>query len=246
MQTGLYEKAWRDLWEDHELPLLYRAASGGVWGQRKPIKGGAITDALFVYLEGVPERESIQALRQDYMGRPLVCLSEAWETGIHTHYPAVACYPRYLMAPRKEFDLGPGGLLPAGFAVKSFDEDIFYRHPFSHGENYPSFEAFQGSGSGAAVLHGNGIVSSASSFLSDRGEVELDVSTDAAFRRMGLATACVRQMLSDCQKRGITVHWDAQNRESRHLAEKFGFQIQKTYFVYVITEPFNDRQTRDP
>ncbi len=225
-----------DLWEYHELPLLYRAAYGGAWGQRKNGNGGAITDALFVYLEGVPEPESIQALRHNYMNRPLVCLSGAWESYIRTHYPTAACYQRYLMADRKEFVLGADCSLPAGFAVRSFDESIFSQHPFSHGENYPSFEDFQRNGSGAAVLYGNKIVSSASSFLSYRGEVELDVSTDADFRRMGLAAACVRKMLCDCQKRGITVHWDAQNKESRHLAEKFRFLIQKTYSVYIITD----------
>ncbi len=232
-----------DLWEHHELPLLYRAAYSGVWGQRINLKGGAITDALFVYLEGVPEPESIQALCHDFTNRPLVCLSKAWETYIHTHHPTAACYPRYLMAPRKEFALDTECSLPAGFAVRGFDETIFSQHPFSHGENYPSFEAFQRSGSGAAVLCGDQIVSSASSFLSYRGEVELDVSTEAAFRRMGLATACVRQMLYDCQQRGITVHWDAQNQGSRHLAEKFGFQIQQTYCVYWIPKPLHDRHT---
>ena len=139
------------------------------------------------------------------------------------------------MAPRKEFKSGADCGLPVGFEVRSFDEHIFSQHPFSHGENYPSFEEFQKYGSGAAVLHGNQIVSSASSFLSYRGEVELDVSTDMAFRRMGLAAACVRQMLYDCQKRGIPVHWDAQNEASRRLAEKFGFHIQKTYWVYILS-----------
>ncbi len=224
------------LWEAHELPLLYRAACGGAWGQRTDFGGSAIADALFVYLEGAPEPESIRALRESLTNRPLVCLSEAWENHIRTQYPTVVSYQRYLMAHRKEFELGSERSLPDGFEVCGFDEEIFSQHPFSHGENYSSFEDFQKSGSGAAVLHDGRIVASASSFLSYQGEVELDVSTDAAFRRMGLATACVRQMLHDCQKRGLIVHWDAQNEESRRLAEKFGFQIQKIYTVYIIKD----------
>lgn len=230
------QEDWCDLWEYHQLPLLFRAAYSGAWGQRKKWNRGALTDALFVYLEGEPEPESTKALCHSFTNRPLVCLSKAWESYIQTHYPKAACFQRYLMAHRKEFELGTATQLPVGFEVTSFDENIFSQHPFSHGENYPSFEDFQKSGSGAAILHDNRIVASASSFLSYQGEVELDVSTDAAFRRMGLATACVRQMLFDCQRRGITVHWDAQNKESRHLAEKFGFQIQKTYSVYVIMD----------
>ena len=41
-------------------------------------------------------------------------------------------------------------------------------------------------------------------------------------------------MLQDCMRRGITVHWDAQNEVSRHLAEKFGFEAETAYSVYWI------------
>ena len=47
-----------------------------------------------------------------------------------------------------------------------------------------------------------------------------------------LTNACVARTLRDCEKRGITVHWDAQNDASRHLAEKFGFEIDTEYLVY--------------
>ena len=40
------QKDWCDLWEHHELPLLYRAAYSGVWGQRKNVNGGAVTLSL--------------------------------------------------------------------------------------------------------------------------------------------------------------------------------------------------------
>ena len=75
-------------------------------------------------------------------------------------------------------------------------------------------------------------MSSASSFLSLDGEIELDVSTKEAHRGKELATACVARMLKNCMERGITVHWDAQNDVSRHLAEKFGFEIETGYPVY--------------
>lgn len=64
------------------------------------------------------------------------------------------------------------------------------------------------------------------------GAIELDVSTKESHRGKKLATACVARMLQDCMERGITVHWDAQNGASRHLAEKFGFEIETEYSVY--------------
>lgn len=61
---------------------------------------------------------------------------------------------------------------------------------------------------------------------------KMDVSTTEAHRGKRLATACVARMLRDCARRRITVHWDAQNDVSRHLAEKFGFEIETAYSVY--------------
>ena len=82
------------------------------------------------------------------------------------------------------------------------------------------------------MYDGNEIVAAASSFLSLEGEIELDVSTKEAHREKGLAKACIARMLRDCMERGITVHWDAQNEVSRHLAEKFGFEAETKYSVY--------------
>ena len=76
------------------------------------------------------------------------------------------------------------------------------------------------------------VTASASSFLSLDGEAELDVSTREEHRGKGLARACTARMLQDCMERGITVHWDAQNEISRHMAERFGFEQETVYTVY--------------
>ena len=67
-----------------------------------------------------------------------------------------------------------------------------------------------------------------------------NVVTHSDYRGKGLASACVSLMLNDCEKRGITVHWDAQNDTSRHLAEKFGYETESVYSVY-----FLPRKTAD-
>ena len=78
------------------------------------------------------------------------------------------------------------------------------------------------------------IVAAASSFLSLDGEAELDVFTKEEHRKKGLAGACAAGMLRDCMERNITVHWDAQNEISRHLAEKFGFRTETEYTVFYL------------
>ena len=213
-------------------PLLYRAALQGVFGIRERFDRSSITDALFVYLDGEPEPESIARVDAHFRNRPLVCLTDAWEEQIRARYPDATIYRRTMMKPAGRFIIPENTSLPEKYLLTGLDEGAFKQHPFSHGENYTCWDAFQAEGSGAVVYYGGEIVAAASSFLSMNDEVELDVSTKEAHRGKKLATACVARMLQDCMERGITVHWDAQNDISRHLAEKFGFEIETEYSVY--------------
>lgn len=213
------------------MPLLYRAALQGAFGRREQFSRSSITDALFVYLDGEPEEESIGVVDSRFRNRPFVCLTKAWEEQIRSRYPDAAVYRRTMMKPACRFTIPESTELPEGYRLAVMDEAAFAQHPFSHGENYPSWAAFQAEGSGAVVYHGGEIVSAASSFLSLDGEIELDVFTKESHRGKNLAAACISRMLQDCMERGITVHWDAQNDVSRHLAERFGFEAETEYSV---------------
>ena len=220
-------------------PLLYLAAQQGTFGQRTEFSQSSITDALFVYLDGEPEDESVARVDAHFRNRPLVCLTKAWEEQIRAQYPDAAIYPRTVMKPVCRLILPENIEIPEGYRLAGMDEAAFEQHPFSHGENYPSFTAFQAEGSGAVVYDGNEIVAAASSFLSLEGEIELDVSTKEAHRGKGIAKACIARMLRDCMDRGITVHWDAQNDVSRHMAGKFGFEAETEYSVYWLPQAEN-------
>jgi len=215
-------------------PLLYRAALRGVFGKRHAYGRGSITDALFVFLDGEPDPQAAAALEAQYTARPWVCLTDPWERCVQARYPQARVFRRYMMKPARRFWIPEEKELPAGYRLAAMDEAAFEMHPFSHGVNYASFAAFQAEGSGAVVYRDGDVVASASSFLSMDGEVELDVSTKEAHRGRGLAGACVARMLQSCMDRGITVHWDAQNEISRHLAEKFGFEMETVYSVYCL------------
>ena len=213
------------------MPLLYRAALRGAFGRREKFSRSSITDALFVYLDGEPEEDSIGVVDSRFRKRPLVCLTKAWEEQIRSRYPDAAVYRRTVMKPACRFTIPENIEIPEGYRLAGMDEAAFEQHPFSHGENYPCWAAFQAEGSGAVVYHGGEIVSAASSFLSLDGEIELDVFTKESHRGKKLAAACIARMLRDCMERGITVHWDAQNDVSRHLAERFGFEAETEYSV---------------
>ena len=213
-------------------PLLYRAAVQGVFGKREAYSRGSITDALFVYLDGEPEPESVARVDSDFRVRPLVCLTEEWEEQIRARYPDAAVYRRTVMKPACCFIFPEKTELPEEYRLTGMDEAAFDQHPFSHGMNYSCYAAFQAEGSGAVIYHGGEIVAAASSFLSLDGEVEMDISTKEIHRGKKLATACAARMLQNCMERGITVHWDAQNDVSRHLAVKFGFETEEEYSVF--------------
>ena len=213
-------------------PLLYRAAMRGVYGRRFDIEGSGVTDALFIYLDGEPSAAAIAMLEKCFRARPWVCLTPAWEDCLCEQYPLARVFRRWQMKPSAHFSLPKTEVIPKGYHIASFDEVTFAAHPFSHGVNYPSYEVFCADGSGAVAFQGDQIVSSASSFLSLDGEVELDVSTLEAHQGRGLASACIAHMLRDCDARGIVVHWDAQNDISKHLAEKYGFEVDTEYSVY--------------
>ena len=221
--------------------LLYRAALQGAFGKREEYSRGSITDALFVYLDGEPEPESAARVDSHFRVRPLVCLTNSWEEYIRALYPDAAIYRRTVMKPACRFIIPESIEIPEGYRLAGMDEAAFEQHPFSHGMNYSCWDAFRAEGSGAAVDYGGEIVAAASSFLSLDGEVEMDISTKEAHRRKNLATACAARMLEDCMERGITVHWDAQNDVSRHLAEKFGFEAETEYSVYWLPKSSSDK-----
>ena len=226
---------------DMNMPLLYRAALQGTFGKREEFSRSSITDALFVYLDGEPEPESMARVDTGFRDRPLVCLTNAWEEHVRARYPDAAIYRRTMMKPACRFILPEKTEILESCRLTGMDEAAFEQHPFSHGMNYSGFAAFQAEGSGAVIVHGGEIAAAASSFLSLDGEVEMDISTKEAYRGKKLATACAARMLRDCMERGITVHWDAQNDVSRHLAEKFGFEVETAYSVYWLPRSSPDK-----
>ena len=69
----LYENADHEVWRcNMSEPLSYRAALQGTFGKREQYSLSSITDALFVYLDGKPEPESIVRVDSHFRGRPRI------------------------------------------------------------------------------------------------------------------------------------------------------------------------------
>lgn len=171
--------------------LIFRAAQAGRNGKTFSFSQGSITDALFVFLDGSPEEESQAALEAHFMARPWVCFTGAWEKYIQSHFQNVQLFTRAMMKPRRSFSFPRLQSLPKEYRLELMDETAFNRHPFGHGENYPSYRQFAAEAAGAVVWREN-----------------------------------------ECMVKGFTVHWDAQNEVSKHLAQKFAFEVEEEYSVY--------------
>ncbi len=219
---------------DSNQSLIFKAAQKGLYGKVFSFSQGSITDALFVFLDGNPEAESQSILETKFLARPWVCFTKSWEKYIQSHFQNIQVFTRYVMKPKNSFVFPQQPQLPKEYRLEPMDEAAFNQHPFGHGKNYASYERFLAEGAGAVLWKNGEIVASASSFLNLNGELELDVSTKEEHRGLGLATACVSKMLEQCMTKGFTVHWDAQNETSKHLAQKFGFEVEEKYSVYYI------------
>lgn len=217
----------------HTKPLVCRANESGEFGKYEKYAGCAVGYAMFVFLHGAPDENfPLEKLKN----QPLVCLTSEWEDFLLKKFPDIKKYTRWHMKPRYVFDFSKVRPMPEDYKLKAFGAAEFEKHPFEHGMGYPDAAEFEDRGVGAVVYHGDEIVSSASSFITFKNEVELDVSSSPEHRRKHLAENCVSEMLRQCARRGIMVHWDAQNIQSRKMGEKFGFEVDQEYICYWITE----------
>lgn len=103
--------------------------------------------------------------------------------------------------------------------------------------NYPTYEDYARDGLGVAATLGGVVVAGASSYLTYRGGIELEIDTRKDQRRRGLAQACGARLMLDCLNRGIYPSWDAHDQVSLALAEKLGYRLDRAYPVYLTQGP---------
>ena len=223
---------------------LRQAGIDGVLGQSWEDENGAIAaTGFFTFLLGAPAPgdETARILQSLAFGC-FIPESEAWlallDSMPHTSYT------RFKMAPPAQFDKDRLKALiralPAPFSIRPIDapmldagivteEELNIPHCFGSRDNYLR------TGFGFAAMDGGRTVSVVSTYIVHGGEAEVDISTDEAYRRRGLAAAVCARFVLECLSRGLTPSWDAQNTGSVRLAEKLGFTLDRAYETYVLT-----------
>lgn len=217
-------------------PLILTACKEGMNGTVIRYPGGCIYKTFFTYLCGKPDGQFIREHPELLYENRLVCMSSEWVEYIR-QLPVKFVLRRELMKPYHPEASKEPGRLPDGYTLSPFTREIFDAHPFDHGRGYRDYEEFMSKGAGAAVLCDGKVVSAASSFLTFKDHVELDVFTEPEHRSKGLAGQCVFGMLRQCRMKDLTVHWDAQNRMSSKMAVSHGFVPETDYAVYWLEKP---------
>lgn len=133
---------------------------------------------------------------------------------------------------------------PAGFCLKRIDLDLARQIAAEsdlisedHVRNFNSPEDFCQRGVGFCVLHGDRIVSGASSYAICNRGIEVQVNTHPDFRQRGLATVVSAALIAHCLEHGLEAHWDAGNPTSARLAEKLGYTPAGAYDMLLRIEP---------
>ena len=129
--------------------------------------------------------------------------------------------------------------LPKGYEVASIDEVMFRQlltldWAEEHCSQFSSFELFQKYGVGFVVLYEGKPICAASPYAYCDGIIDVQIDTVEEHRKKGIATACSARLILECLDRGIFPSWNADCDESRYLAEKLGYQLDKECMCYGI------------
>lgn len=129
--------------------------------------------------------------------------------------------------------------LPREYEIKLVDEGIFL---WSKGREwcgdwvsqYKDYAEYKKMGLGVVILKDGCPVAGASSYSSYREGIEIQIDTEKAYRRKGLASISGAALILACLEKGLYPSWDAQNKESVILAEKLGYHYDHDYTAYEI------------
>jgi GNAT superfamily N-acetyltransferase len=132
-------------------------------------------------------------------------------------------------------DLGALTLAPSGYTLAPITADLV---PALSGYDY-YIAMFGGAAAalnhtvGFCLLHANQVVSEAVAGPLTHGIAEIGAGTREEYRRNGLATVVAARVIQACEALGYAPFWNAsqQNRPSVALAQRLGFQTERSFRV---------------
>ena len=181
----------------------------------------------------------------------LVPQNEAWAKLIEDCFPSAKRVVRYAIKKDTVFDREALrrnlSLLPEGYVLQPIDAKL-YDLCLENAETrdfvsvFESKEQYLELGRGMVIVKDGKIVAGASSYTRYREGIEIEVDTIEPERRKHLATVVCSALILRCLEEGLYPSWDAQNRNSVHLAEKLGYELDHEYAAYEIPSEKSTQQ----
>lgn len=198
------------------------------------------------FFGGEPTHPVAQHLVERLVGEKIIIVAEeGWrETVFHVHGPRITTQSRLPFSPERLNleHLRHLTRVPDGFQIARIDLDLAQRihaevsADLLLSEVFPSPADFVERGIGFCALAGERLVCGATSAVICDGAIEVQVNSNAPFRRLGLATAVSATLLVHCLERGITPDWETASPASERLAKKLGYVPENTYEWLVLPD----------
>ena len=199
--------------------------------------------AEYAFLGGEPDREL--AAFKPGAAVAMVPQNGRWAALIEEVWPGAYRETRYAIKKDTRFDRGRleaiVASLPAGYCIKRLDSALYdacleseqFEDSVMH---FESKEQFLDMGRGFAVMKDGRPVSVASSYTVYRGGLEVQIATEETERHRGLASAAGAALILSCLDDGLYPSWDAANRGSLRLAQRLGYELDREYTAYWLSD----------
>ncbi len=197
----------------------------------------------FGFFAGEPSRELVLSKPEGFS--ILTPRDRRWAELIEDAYPGAKKVTRYAIRKDTRFDVDALRknllLLPHGCELKAIDAELYdqcLKSPVTADfvSSFESKDAFLRDGRGVVIVRNGEIVSGASSYTRYREGIEIEVDTAEAERRKHLALIACSALIVRCLEEGLYPSWDAQNMDSVRLAEKLGYEFDRAYTAYEISQ----------
>lgn len=219
-----------DIYSD---PQKGYASAKAVAGDFYCFAGKAERELLLYYPEGEKPEFAI-----------FVPQTKEWETLIENTYDTAKKITRFAFKKYdNHFDIPKlrqaVDSLEKEFDIQMIDETLYNKCKSEEWSldlvsRYSTFKMYQKLGVGVVILHGDEIVSGASSYSTYDKGIEVEVDTREDYRKRGLAYVAASYLIIECDKRGLFPSWDAHTKTSARLAEKLGYIFDYKYSAYEI------------
>ena len=196
----------------------------------------------FAFYAGVPDKELVMAKTEGFV--IMTPQNKGWEECIEACFPGAKKVIRYAIKKNTQFDQSflrsMVKDLPEGYELKEIDQavyDLCLADPVTRDfvSSFESKEKYLEIGRGMVVMKSGRVVAGASSYTRYNEGIEIEVDTVPEERRKGLATIASAALILRCLDEGLYPSWDAQNMNSVHLAEKFGYEFDHEYTAYEVS-----------